>query len=128
MKFLVKVRGADEQQSARGGGWRRRTKKTLDVLTKDPHFADNLAQATAVGNSTDRIPQPSSISGQVYNFWQDAEHVRGIWRAHHARGLRAGRRPAWTTVLDLDALADGREGELGLAGRRLRRARPSGAA
>jgi prolyl oligopeptidase len=78
--------------------------KTLAVLQRDPHFAPFYATALAINNSKDRIPSPELIGGRVYNFWQDAGHVRGIWRtttiADYARPA-----PAWTTVLDLDALA-----------------------
>src|ERR1700735_2045836 len=78
--------------------------KTLAVLQRDPHFAGLYADALAVSSSKDRIPAPELIGGRVYNFWQDAIHVRGIWRtttiADYARA-----KPDWTTVLDLDALA-----------------------
>lgn len=78
--------------------------KTLAVLQRDPHFAPFYATALAVNDSKDRIPSPDVIGGRVYNFWQDARHVRGIWRtttiADYARAA-----PAWSTVLDLDALA-----------------------
>ena len=78
--------------------------KTLAVLQADPHFAGFYAQALAIGEAQDRIPYPNIIDGRIYNFWQDPQHVRGIWRttslADYARPT-----PAWTTVLDLDALA-----------------------
>ena len=78
--------------------------KTLAVLQRDPHFAPFYATALAVNQSKDRIPSPDVIGGRVYNLWQDARHVRGIWRtttiADYARPA-----PTWETVLDLDALA-----------------------
>ncbi len=39
----------------------------------------------------------------VYNFWQDAEHERGIWRRTTLASYRTGA-PVWETVLDIDAL------------------------
>jgi prolyl oligopeptidase len=78
--------------------------KTLDVLQKDPQYATLYSDALAIAESKDRIAYPNVIGGQVYNFWQDDEHVRGIWRrttvASYATDV-----PQWTTVLDLDALA-----------------------
>jgi prolyl oligopeptidase len=78
--------------------------KTLDVLQKDKNFAGFYAEAVRIGEAKDRIPFPDIINGRIYNFWQDESHVRGIWRstttADYARA-----QPAWTTVLDLDALA-----------------------
>jgi len=78
--------------------------KTLSVLQADPHFAGFNAQALAIGEAEDRIPFPAIVAGRVYNFWQDPQHVRGIWRTTTLADY-ANPKPAWTTVLDLDALA-----------------------
>jgi prolyl oligopeptidase len=78
--------------------------KTLAVLQRDPHFAPFRATALALTQSQTRIPTPEVIDGQVYNFWQDAKHVRGMWRTTTIAGY-AQRTPPWKTVLDLDALA-----------------------
>ena len=78
--------------------------KTLAVLAKDPRFAAFEDQATQIASASDRIPVPEIIDGTVYNFWQDAEHVRGIWRSTSIDDY-AKAEPHWTTVLDLDALA-----------------------
>lgn len=91
--------------SARAQDWvRTENAKTLAVLQADPHFATAYRDAVASGEAKDRIPTPEIVAGKVYNFWQDAEHVRGIWRrtsfADYANSV-----PAWETVLDLDALA-----------------------
>ncbi len=78
--------------------------KTLSVLQSDPRFAAAYAAAVAAGEAKDRIPTPDFTLGNVYNFWQDADHARGIWRhTTLADYARAG--PAWQTTLDLDALA-----------------------
>jgi prolyl oligopeptidase len=78
--------------------------KTLGVLQKDPRFAGFYAEALAIGEAKDRIPWPAIIAGRAYNFWQDQEHVRGIWRTTTLADY-ANPEPTWTTVLDLDALA-----------------------
>ena len=78
--------------------------KTLAVLQGDPRFAGLYAQALAIGQAEDRIPYPNLINGRVFNFWQDSVHVRGIWRSTTLADY-ATPAPAWTTVLDLDALA-----------------------
>jgi len=78
--------------------------KTLAVLQNDPRFATAYTDAVAAGEAKDRIPSPHIIAGRVYNFWQDAEHVRGIWRRTTFADY-ANPAPAWETVLDLDALA-----------------------
>ena len=78
--------------------------RTLRVLQKDPRFAGFFAQAFEIGAAKDRIPIPTVVGGRIYNFWQDQEHVRGIWRSTSMADY-ASAEPAWTTVLDLDALA-----------------------
>jgi prolyl oligopeptidase len=78
--------------------------KTLAVLQTDPNFPSLYAGALKIAQAKDRIPTPEFIARQVYNFWQDDEHVRGIWRHTTPRDF-AGTSPVWTTALDLDALA-----------------------
>ncbi|MCM6775084.1 prolyl oligopeptidase family serine peptidase [Nocardia sp. CDC159] len=80
--------------------------KTLEVLQKDPRYADNLAQAKDVGNSPDRLAEPTIIHGEIYNFWQDPDHKQGIWRKTSVANYESPQ-PQWTTVLDVDALASG---------------------
>jgi prolyl oligopeptidase len=78
--------------------------KTLGVLEGDPRYPALYADALKIAQSKERIPVPNFLAGKIYNFWQDADHVRGIWRETTAAGY-AGAAPAWSTVLDLDALA-----------------------
>ncbi len=78
--------------------------KTLAVLKNDPNFAGLYADALKIAEAKDRIPTPEFIAGSIYNFWQDDEHVRGIWRRTTATDF-AGASPQWSTVLDLDAVA-----------------------
>jgi prolyl oligopeptidase len=78
--------------------------KTLAVLEQDPHFAAFDHAALEIAEAHDRIPEPQFLHGRIYNFWQDAEHVRGIWRYADPASYATGS-PHWTTALDLDALA-----------------------
>jgi prolyl oligopeptidase len=78
--------------------------KTLPVLEKDPRYPGLYADALAIAQAKDRIPLPSTLGGAVFNFWQDADHVRGIWRRTAMESYTTPA-PSWTTVLDLDALA-----------------------
>ena len=90
---------------ARSTAWvKAENAKTLDVLQKDPRFDGFYNAALDVNEATDRIAVPTIINGTVYNFWQDATHVRGIWRSTSIEDY-ASASPHWTTVIDLDALA-----------------------
>ena len=91
--------------SPRAQAWvKSQNARTLGVLQSDPRFAQAYADAVAVGEAKDRIPYPEIVAGRVYNFWQDATHVRGIWRRTSLADYRNAE-PAWETVLDIDALA-----------------------
>ena len=95
----------EDKDGARAMAWvREQNAKSLAVLKADPHYERAYADALAIVQSKDRIPMPSFLGGQVYNFWQDQQHVRGIWR-RTSLGSYAAKTPHWTTVLDLDALA-----------------------
>ena len=83
---------------------RQQNARTLSVLEHDPRFGKLQAEALTVLQANDRIPMPEVIGGQVYNFWQDSAHVRGIWRRTTLAGYRSAV-PTWTTVIDLDTLA-----------------------
>ncbi|EJK57839.1 hypothetical protein THAOC_22079 [Thalassiosira oceanica] len=65
----------------------RRIKSVLDSKEKIPH-------AFRIGNGD---------GSRYYNFWQDADHVQGIWRRTSLESYKT-KEPEWTTVLDLDAL------------------------
>jgi len=78
--------------------------RTVAVLEKDPRFAGFYKNALTMAQASDRIPDASFIGGALYNFWQDAAHVRGVWRSTTLASYKTAT-PQWTTVLDLDALA-----------------------
>ena len=84
-------------------------KKTLDVLTNQPGYEDLFRQNLEIYNSTDRIADPSIYGDMIYNFWQDKEHQRGIWRRTTMNSYLAGN-PEWEIVLDIDALSE-KDGE-----------------
>ena len=77
--------------------------KTQAVLESDPRYADMQAQALAIAEAKDRIPEPAFRGDRLFNFWQDAGHVRGIWRSTRLEQYRSAE-PSWRTELDLDAL------------------------
>src|SRR5581483_11637937 len=72
-------------------------------LEGDATYARDRAQIMDVLNADTRIPEGELDHGWVLNFWQSADHVRGIWRrtsiAEYAR-----KAPHWQTLLDVDEL------------------------
>lgn len=73
------------------------------ALKTDPTYARDSSQILDVLNASTRIPEAMLEHGWVLNFWQSADHVRGIWQrttiADYAR-----KSPHWRTLLDVDAL------------------------
>jgi prolyl oligopeptidase len=78
--------------------------RTVAVLESDPRYKGFYNSALAIAEAKDRNPTGAFIGGQIYNFWQDSDHVRGLWRRTSADSF-ASAHPQWETVLDLDALA-----------------------
>lgn len=83
--------------------------RSLSELEGDPRFDDLYQEALSVLTSDARLPNGSIHKGQVYNYWQDDVHVRGVWRRASVESYRSGE-PEWETVLDFDKLAE-EEGE-----------------
>lgn len=95
----------EDKDGARAMAWvKAENAKTLAVLQANPQYQQRYDDALAIAQSKDRIPFPSFIRNQLFNFWQDQAHVRGIWRTTTPASY-ATQSPQWTTVLDLDALA-----------------------
>ena len=78
--------------------------RTLDKLTADPIFSTLESEALSILQSKDKIPYVSYRNGEVFNFWQDAEHVRGLWRKSSLESYLSGT-TQWQTILDIDALS-----------------------
>jgi prolyl oligopeptidase len=78
--------------------------RSLAVLEGDPRYPALRAEALVIAQAKDRIPMPEFLGGGVYNFWQDADHVRGVWRRTSVADY-ANPTPDWSTVLDIDQLA-----------------------
>jgi prolyl oligopeptidase len=83
--------------------------RTANVIEKDPRYATNQAEALKVMDSPERLAFPAFRSGEIYNTWRDADHVRGIIRRTTLDDYKSAD-PKWQTVVDYDALskADGK--------------------
>jgi prolyl oligopeptidase len=96
----------EEIEGARPLDWARaENARSLPQLQNDPRYAGLHAEALKIATATDRIPDVSFLGeGRLSDFWQDAEHVRGLWRSTSIASYRASA-PEWRTILDLDALS-----------------------
>jgi prolyl oligopeptidase len=75
----------------------------------DARFAADRDILTSIFDRPDNIPLIARRSARVFNFWKDATHSRGLWRATTLDSFRSTA-PEWEILLDLDGLS-AREGE-----------------
>ena len=97
--WLEEVEGADAL------AWvAERNRATHAALAEgQPGFDALRARLRAAFDAEDRIPHLRKLGDRYYNFWQDEENPRGLWRR---TTLEEYRKPApdWEVVLDFDAL------------------------
>tara|TARA_B100001093_G_scaffold321042_2_gene306374 strand:- start:1817 stop:4018 length:2202 start_codon:yes stop_codon:yes gene_type:complete len=77
---------------------------SIPRLQGDSRFEGIRDAIETVLTSDDRIPSPGLVNGQVYNFWQDDEHIRGLLRRTSLDSYHSDN-PQWETVIDIDLLA-----------------------
>ena len=95
----------EEVEAEKALDWARsHNERSIGRLSEVPEYAPMLEKITEIYNSQERIPKISFMGPFVYNFWQDAEHERGIWRRTTIESY-ATDSPLWNTVIDLDALS-----------------------
>lgn len=88
---------------------RARNAESVASLADNERFAALQVEIREVLDADDRIPYVTRRGELLYNFWQDEQHPRGIWRRTKPASYREPQ-PEWEIVLDLDALA-AEEGE-----------------
>ena len=96
----------EEIESERALDWaREQNERSVEFLESHPYFEAIHARNLEILTADDRIAFPSLMGGQIYNFWRDDTHVRGIWRTTSRENYREDR-PDWDVILDVDELAD----------------------
>ncbi len=95
----------EEVEGEKALEWAREQNERSEAFLKAHPLFDALHQRNLeILTSEDRIAYPSLMGGQIYNFWRDANHVRGIWRTTSVEGFR-DERPEWDVIIDVDKLA-----------------------
>jgi prolyl oligopeptidase len=79
-------------------------KKAATAFESDPRFKKAYDDAFAVLSAKDRIPNAAFRGGTLDNFWQDANHEKGILRNTTLASYQTAD-PAWRTLIDFDALS-----------------------
>ncbi len=98
-------RWLEEITGPRALDWvRARNAATLGELSERQRFTDLRDQIRQVLDADDRIPYVRRRGDFLYNFWQDADHPRGLWRRTTLEQYRQAQ-PEWDVLVDVDALA-----------------------
>ena len=94
----------EEVEGAKALDWAKaQNQKTTAELERVKQYKPIYERTLQIMDSKERIPTPALQGDMIYNFWQDKDHPRGIWRRTTLASYRATA-PQWETVIDLDAM------------------------
>jgi prolyl oligopeptidase len=95
----------EEIEGKRALAWvQQQNARSLQRLSGDVRYEPSYRQALGILEDRSRIPYGALRGGFVYNYWQDDQHVRGLWRRTPLVSYETAT-PQWETLLDVDALA-----------------------
>lgn len=95
----------EDVESPRSMEWvKAKNAATLSVLAASPLYQTLYDRIKQILDSKDKIAYPTILGTSLYNFWQDVDHERGVWRRTTWVSY-ATANPAWETVIDLDSLS-----------------------
>lgn len=78
-------------------------KRSQQKLEKIPVFDEFQTEILSVLENDQKIPYGHCYNGEYYNFWQDKNHLKGIWRKCSYSDFIKGS-PDWQPLLDMDNL------------------------
>jgi prolyl oligopeptidase len=98
--YLEEIEGAKALDFAKAENAR-----SLPKLQQDPRYEAIHADALKLVTAKDRVPGVYFAGdGSLRDFWQDQDHVRGLWRTTSLESYRTPA-PEFRTLIDFDALA-----------------------
>ncbi|MCK0090245.1 S9 family peptidase [Rhodococcus sp. HNM0563] len=83
---------------------RARNDRTVDAYTRTDDFTTLESRIREILDTDARIPYARRRGEYLYNYWRDAEHVRGLWRRTTLDQYVLDN-PEWDVLVDLDAVA-----------------------
>jgi prolyl oligopeptidase len=99
----------EEIDSAQARAWVEARNAETEKALCDDRFERDRAALLDILNAPDRVPWIFQLGRHVYNFWQDEQNPKGLWRRTTLASYRTPS-PDWEVMLDIDALAKA-EGE-----------------
>ncbi|MGB5852081.1 MAG: prolyl oligopeptidase family serine peptidase [Rhodanobacter sp.] len=94
----------EDIRGARPLAWvKQQNARTRARFASDAGFDRTRDEILQVLDSDARIPYVNRMGGELYNFWRDKSHPRGVWRRTTLAEYRKAE-PKWEVLLDIDAL------------------------
>ncbi|MFH5821692.1 prolyl oligopeptidase family protein [Georgenia sp. AZ-5] len=93
----------EDVEGAEPLAWVRERNAEAQAALGTARFEKLRAGVLEVLDSTAKIPAVTQRGEYLYNFWTDAEHVRGVWRRTTWESYRTDA-PEWEVLIDVDAL------------------------
>ena len=95
----------EEVEGSRALEWvQAHNQATMAELESYPAYRAVYERTLQILNARERIAYPDIRGEWVYNFWQDEQKPRGVWRRTRWDSYLSAE-PRWETVLDVDSLA-----------------------
>lgn len=79
-------------------------KQAIETITSSTQFDKFHQKNLTMAQSNERIPYVTQRGDFLYNFWQNEQHIRGVYRRTTLEEYRKAK-PKWETVIDFDLLA-----------------------
>ncbi|HBT4769506.1 TPA: S9 family peptidase [Klebsiella pneumoniae] len=92
--------------------------RTMGKFTRSGRFQQMQQSILGALNNQANIPWGNHYHDIIYNFWQDDNHPRGIWRRTHETSYLTAK-PEWEIVLDIDRLNKDEDANWSYAGAEL---------
>jgi prolyl oligopeptidase len=94
----------EDIRGARSMDWvKQENALTTKQFVDNAEFVKTRDGILEVLDSDARIPYVNRMGNELYNFWRDKAHPRGIWRRTTLAEYRKAE-PKWEVLLDVDAL------------------------
>ncbi len=94
----------EDIRGARSMDWvKQENAVTTKQFVDNAEFVKTRDSILEVLDSDARIPYINRMGDELYNFWRDQAHPRGVWRRTTLAEYRKAE-PKWDVLLDIDAL------------------------
>jgi prolyl oligopeptidase len=95
----------EEVEGSRSMEWvQAHNQATLAELEAHPAYRPTFERIMRILDSRERIADPDIRGEWIYNFWQDEQKPRGVWRRTRWDSYLSDA-PRWETVLDVDSMS-----------------------